>query len=380
MSVQPVAPTQEAPSGRTPPPRAPALEGKPAAANRAARPSGRRWLRLGLFALLPLLLVAGLYWYVTGGATVSESDAYINAKTLGISTDVAGIVMEVDVAENQHVEAGQVLYRLDPLQLQIALDNATANLSLTALTLQAMLEDYKRMLDDAAAQEAQVALDQTSYQRAQLLLTRDAVAQATYDQAQATLEVDKRKLDSLHQQAAVQLQRLGGSASAPLTQHPQYLQAKAQVDEAQRQLDHATVKAPFGGIVTSVPSTTPGRFLGASATAFYLVDTDHVWLDVNPKETEMTYVRAGQSVTVTVDAYPGVIWHGAVDSIGPAAAQQFALLPPQNTSGNWVKVVQRIPIRVQVDAGNKDQPPLRAGMSAEVSVYTGHPRGLPHLF
>ena len=121
-------------------------------------------------------------------------------------------------------------------------------------------------------------------------------------------------------------------------------------------------------------STSP-----ASTTAFYLVDTDHVWVDANPKETELTYVRPGQPVTVTVDTYPDAEWHGIVESISPAAAQEFSLLPAQNTSGNWVKVVQRIPMRVRVDTNDKNLPPLRAGMSVEVDVDTGHARGLPHF-
>ncbi len=380
MSVQPGPPTGKVAEAPSPPPRGPAQRTPAAKPDEAKGASRRRSLRWGLFALLPLVLLVGLYWYVTGGAIMSEDDAYINAQTLGVATDVSGIVKEVDVTENQHVAAGDVLYRLDPLQFQIALDNAKANLALTELTLKSMLEDYQRMLDDAAAQQAQVGLDQTNFDRAEALLRTNAVAQSGYDQAKATLEVDKRRLDSLRQQAAVQLERLGGDQNAPLTQHPQYLQAKAQVDETQRQLDHATVKAPFGGVVTDVPSTTPGKYLAASTTAFYLIDADHVWVDVDPKETEMTYVRPGQPVTVTVDTYPGVVWHGTVETIGPAAAQQFALLPPQNTSGNWVKVVQRVPMRVRIDTSNKDQPPLRAGMSAEVSVDTGHARGFPHLF
>ena len=123
----------------------------------------------------------------------------------------------------------------------------------------------------------------------------------------------------------------------------------------------------------------PGKYLPASTTAFYLVATDHVWVDANPKETELTNVRPGQPVTVTVDTYPDVEWHGTVESISPAAAQEFSLLPAQNTSGNWVKVVQRVPMRVRVDTSDKNLPPLRAGMSVEVDVDTGHARGLPHF-
>jgi len=177
----------------------------------------------------------------------------------------------------------------------------------------------------------------------------------------------------------MQLARLAGDADIPVTQHPQYLQARAQVDEAHRQLDHTVVRAPFAGIVTNVPSIAPGKYLAASTTAFFLVDRDHVWIDATPKETELTYVQPGQSVTVTVDTYPDAQWHGTVESISPAAAQQFSLLPAQNTSGNWVKVVQRVPMRVRVDTSDKNQPPLRAGLSVEVDVDTGHARGAPHF-
>jgi membrane fusion protein (multidrug efflux system) len=333
-----------------------------------------------LFGLLPLALIVGCYWYVTGGQIVSEDDAYVDAQTVGISTDVAGIVSEVAVTENQHVAAGQVLYRLDPLQFQIALDNAKANLAQTALTAESMEEDYKRMLSDAAAMQAQVVLDQTNYARATMLLHNEAEPQSYFDAAKATLDVDKSKLESLRQQAAVQAAKLANKPDIPVTELPQYSQAQAQVAEAQRELDHTVVRAPFGGIVTSVPSIAPGKYLAASATAFYLVDTDHVWVDANPKETELTYVRPGQPVTVTVDTYPGIRWRASVESISPAAAQQFSLLPAQNTSGNWVKVVQRVQVRVRVDTSDKNAPPLRAGMSVEVAIDTGHARGFPHLF
>jgi membrane fusion protein (multidrug efflux system) len=337
-------------------------------------------IRWSLFALLPLVLIIGGYWYVTGGQIMSTDDAYLEADKVGISTDVAGIVKDVEVKENERVTAGQVLYRLDPLQFQIALDNAKANSAQTALSIEAMKQDYARMVSDIAAQQAQVDLDQTNFNRATMLLRSGTITQAAYDQLQATLQTDKSKLDALREQAQVQLARLGGKADIEATQHPQYLQAKAQVEEAQRQLDHTVVTAPFAGIVTDVPAIAPGKYLAASTTAFFLVDTDNVWVNANPKETELTYVRPGEVVTITVDTYPGVEWRGTVESISPAAAQEFSLLPAQNTSGNWVKVVQRVPMRVRVDASDKTKPPLRAGMSVEVDVDTGHARGFPHLF
>lgn len=340
------------------------------------RRSRLRWV---LFALLPIALIGGAYWYVTGGSVMSTDDAYVNAEKVGISTDVSGIVQNVSVHDNEHVSAGQVLYRLDPRQFQIALDNAKANLAQVGETLDSMKEDYNRMLSDAAAQQAQVELDRTNFERAQMLLRSGTASQATYDQANYTLQNDTSKLKALQEHTKVQLARLGGNVDMPTSELPQYLQAKAQVDEAQRQLDHTVISAPFSGTVTNVPAIAPGKYLAASTTAFFLVDTDHLWVDATPKETELTYVRPGQAATVTVDTYPDVQWHGVVESVSPAAAQEFALLPAQNTSGNWVKVVQRVPMRIRLDTSDQKLPPLRAGMSVEVDVDTGHARGLPHF-
>ena len=339
----------------------------------------RRSMRWMLFALLPLVLVGGAYWHVTGGEVMSTDDAYVNAETVGISTDVSGIVQQIEVAENQRVDKGQTLYRLDSRQFQISLDNARANLAQTALSIESMKQDYERMQSDVAAQQAQVALDQATYDRNASLVGTGAVSRATYDQARFTLEAGKGKLKSLRQQAAVQLAKLGGNPDIPTTQHPLFLQAQARVDEAQRQLGDTVVKAPFTGIVTQVSAIAPGKYLAASTTAFYLIAAEHVWVDATPKETELTYVRPGQPVTITVDTYPGADWHGVVQSISPAAAQQFSLLPAQNTSGNWVKVVQRIPLRVRVDTTGKNLPTLRAGMSVVVDVDTDHARGLPRF-
>jgi membrane fusion protein, multidrug efflux system len=372
------APAQERPQPKPPGGDEPAARtNRPPPSKEKSRSSRRRWVRWALFALLPLVLIGGVYWYVTGGQVMSSDDAYVNAQTVGISTDVSGIVQSVEVMDNEHVAEGQVLYRLDPLQFQIALDNAKANLALTALTINSMKDDYRRQLSDVAVQQAQIELDQTNFNRDAKLVRSGGVTEAAYDQARYTLQADMSRLESLRQQAQVQLARLAGNADIPTPQHPQYQQAGAQVAEAQRELDHTIVKAPFSGTVTRVPSIAPGKYLAASITAFYLVDTDHLWIEADPKETEMTYVSPGQPVTVTIDTYPNRQWKGTVQSISPAAAQQFSLLPAQNTSGNWVKVVQRNPMRVSVDTSDKDKPPLRAGMSAEINVETGHARGWP---
>ncbi|HEY2007411.1 MAG TPA: HlyD family secretion protein [Rhizomicrobium sp.] len=341
-------------------------------------PSRRRgWLRPAMFALLPLALVGGAIVYVKGGRTMSTDDAYVNSRQVGISTDVSGIVSEVDVTDNQHVVAGQVLYRLDARQFRIALQNAKANLALVALNLASLRKNYGELVSDSTAQVAQVQFDQATYERYDRLVAANAIAKQTYDQARFTLQTDMSKLAALRQQAQAQLAVLNGDPNTPVAQLPQYLQAEAQVHEAQRQLDDTVVRAPFSGTVTDVPSIAPGKYLAASTTAFYLVDADHVWIDATPKETELTDVRPGQPAVITVDTYPDLQWHGTVESVSPAAAQEFSLLPAQNTSGNWVKVVQRVPLRVRVDSRKANPAILRAGMSVEVGVDTGHARGLP---
>jgi membrane fusion protein (multidrug efflux system) len=199
------------------------------------------------------------------------------------------------------------------------------------------------------------------------------------DQARLNLLTSQQTLVSDKAQLASIVANLDGNPDIPIEQHPQYRQAVAQRDEAARQLRDTVVRAPYNGTVTNVPALEPGMFLPASTAAFNLVDTDQFWVEAQPKETELTGVRPGEPATITVDTYPGREWRGTVASISPAAQSEFSLLPAQNTSGNWVKVVQRIPLRVQIDTTDKSMPPLRAGMSVEVSVYTGHKCGLPHF-
>jgi membrane fusion protein (multidrug efflux system) len=351
----------------------------PTAPQKPPGPSRRRWMRWALFALLPLALIAGAYWYITGGQVMSTDDAYVEADKVGISTDVSGIVKEIDVGDNQEVAAGQVLFRMDDLPFRLALERAEAQIGIVRNDLNALKANYGDM--EAQIKQAQYDIEyyDREFHRQQDLASKNVASQQTFDTARHNLQNAQQKLASLDQQLAAIAANLNGDPNVPVEQHPRYRDAVAQRDEAARQLDHTVVKAPFAGIVTNVPSIAAGKYLQASMTAFYLVAMDHLWVDSNPKETELTFVKPGQPVTVTVDTYPDVEWHGTIESISPAAAQEFSLLPAQNTSGNWVKVVQRIPIRVRVDTSDRNLPPLRAGMSVGVDVDTGHTRGLPHF-
>jgi membrane fusion protein (multidrug efflux system) len=336
-------------------------------------------LRPLLFALLPLALIIGAYWYITGGQVVSMDDAYVEADKVGISTDVPGTVTEVGVTENQHVQAGQILYRLDDLQLRLALARAEAQIGTVRDALNALKANYRDMLSQIQQAQNDIEYFNTEFYRQQDLLAAHVASQSTFDTARRSLQNAQQKLVSLTQQLGAIAANLDDDPTGAVEDKPRYLDAVAQRDEAARQLAHTVVKAPFAGIVTNVPSIAPGKYLQASVTAFYLVAADHVWVVANPKETELTYVRTGQSASVVVDTYPDTQWSGSVESVSPAAAQEFSLLPAQNTSGNWIKVVQRIPVRVRVDTNDKSLPPLRPGMSVEVDVDTGHSRGLPHF-
>ena len=345
----------------------------------AKKAPDRRSVRWSLFLLLPLVLIVGGYWYATGGRVMTTDDAYVEADKVGLSTDVSGIVKTIEVVDNQKVETGEVLFRLDDLPFQLTLRRAEAQVGMVRNALNALKANYRDM--QAQTKQARNDIDyfDVESKRQQDLLREHVASESTFDTAHRNLQNAQQKLASVTQQLAAIAADLDGEPDGPVERNPRYLEAVAQRDEAARQLAHTVVRAPFAGMVTNVPSIAPGKYLAASTTAFFLVATDHVWVDANPKETELTYVRSAQPVAVTVDTYPNVRWTGAVQSISPAAAQEFSLLPAQNSSGNWVKIVQRIPMRVRVDTSDRNLPPLRAGMSVEVDVDTGHARGLPHF-
>jgi len=338
-----------------------------------------------MLAGVAVVAVGGIAFWLTGGRYVSTDDAYVEANKLMVSTDVSGIVSDVDVKEGQFVHKGDVLFRLDPKPFEIAVANAKSQLAQSVLNIRSMEQDYKRMLRDIDAQKAQVQLAQTMYARQQALVKIGGTAQANVDQAEATLGTAAAQDGSLRQQSEVQLAKLGGAIGLPLEKHPEYLQAQATLAEAQRQLEHTIVKAPFDGVVTQVSALQPGAMIVSSLAAFVptsavgLVSGTDKWVTANMKETDLTHVHPGQPVGLVIDTFPDRVFHGTVSAIAPATGATFSVLPSQNSSANWVKVVQRLPLRIAFDP-NEDTSMIRAGMSVTVDIDTGHKRKLSDLF
>jgi membrane fusion protein (multidrug efflux system) len=339
--------------------------------------------RTVLFALLPVALIAAVYFYVTGGATMTTENAYVQADMVGVANDISGIVSKIEVKENQPVAVGDVLFRLDDKPFRLALARADAQLGTTRNDLLAAQANYRDIQAQIAQAQNDIDYYTVAFKRQQQLATNNFTPQSTFDSARRDLQVAQQKLASLKQQSAGLEATLNGAPAADVETYPRYREMLAARDEAARQLDHTTVRAPIAGIATKVPSLQPGQYLAASTASIAIVATDHVWVQAQPKETELTNVKPGQKVTVTVDTYPGVEWSGEVESISPASASSFSLLPAENSSGNWVKVVQRIPMRVSIK-NEPGKPQLRMGMSVELGIDTGKPRGWPapiaHLF
>lgn len=325
-----------------------------------------RRIAMGLGLLVALVVVL---WLVFGGKRyVSTDNAYIQIDTVSLTADVSGPLVAVNVDRNQAVSKGQVLAEIDPQPYRIALDQARADLDTTRNDILSERADYARL----QAQKEQANRDVTYYGRELHRLQRldkSAVSQSQVDTATQKLNQAQSQVQEVDQQLASLKAKLGGGPDVPVEQNPSYQAAQAKLDQAQYNLDHTKIVAPFDGVLGG---STPmvGQHVQSGLPVFKLARKNAVWVQANLKETDLTNVRAGQNATVTVDSYPDVTWKARVQSLSPATGSEFALIPPQNASGNWVKVVQRIPIKlVLLDTAGK--PRLRAGMSSEVSIDTG---------
>jgi membrane fusion protein (multidrug efflux system) len=335
---------------------------------------GRARLRMILLVGLPALAVlVGLGFYLSGGRYISTDNAYVGAQKVLITPDVSDKIVHVAVVEGQHVKPGDELFTLDPEPYRLALDTAQAKLAAAKSNYDKLTTTLKSLATLVDLAHKNVEFKQHDFDRKRSLVKSQAGTQTDVDTAGAALVTAQLQAQFATQQRDTTLSQLLGNPNLPLAEFPEYAQAKAALDNAQRDFGHTIVRAPISGTATQVDNIQVGRFVSAGTPILSVIDDQAPWVDANPKETDITYLRVGQKATLDIDSFPDHTFKGTVVAVSPGTGAQFSILPPQNATGNWVKVVQRVPVRIAFDK-DEDTRLLRSGMSVVVDIDTGHSR------
>ena len=370
--ARPIDPAPAAPVSPSAPPREEALTA-PAPRNRAGLS------RFMLLVVLPAVaVVLGTMWWLSGGRYISTDNAYVGADKSLITPQVTGPIVAVHVREGQRVEAGAPLFDLDSAPYQTALTLAQGRVAAAKVEFVNLQASFASNEDQIRMGEEAVQLRQKDYDRKSNLQRTGAGTAADVDTSRASLLMYQQILAFTRYMQQTTTVKLGGGPEATIDAFPDYIQAKAGLDDAERNLARTHIVAPISGVATQVDQIELGRVAPAGQAVFAIVEDRGLWVDANPKESDLTYVHAGQPASVTIDTFPGREFKGRVCSIAPGTGSQFSILPAQNASGNWVKVVQRVPLRFCFDA-DENTIGLRAGMSANVSIDTGRSRSLGEL-
>jgi membrane fusion protein, multidrug efflux system len=357
---------------------APATDAPAAKKPRRFARMSRKRLRMILLVVLPAIAaLIGFALYLSGGRYISTDNAYVGAQKVLITPDVSDKIIHVAVVEGQHVKPGDELFTLDPVPFRLALEQAKAKLDGARSDYDKLKTNLNSLATLAALARKNVELKQRDVDRKMSLVKTQAGSQADVDTSAAAMVTAQLQAQFVTQQRDTTLNQLLGNPDLPLAQFPEYAQAKAALDAAQRDFDHTVVRAPISGTATQVDNIQVGRFVAAGTPILSVIDDRAPWVDANPKETDITYLRVGQKATLDIDSFPDHTFKGTVVAVSPGTGAQFSILPPQNATGNWVKVVQRVPVRIAFDK-DEDTKLLRSGMSVNVEIDTGHSR-LPFL-
>jgi membrane fusion protein (multidrug efflux system) len=325
-----------------------------------------------------IAVAAGLLLWLQGGRFEQTENAYVKAHMIAVTADVSGRVVEVGVRDNEPVAAGALLFRIDPAPFELAVARAEAQMAVVRTEVEGLRAEHRVALAEAAEAGERIGFLTRQLERQEKLKERGMGLESSYDEARHNLEAARRRLEGARERAARVLAALGGNPAVRADAHPSFLAARAARDAGRDELARVRVVAPAGGIVSNM-RLQPGERVERGVPVFSLIESRQVWVEANFKETQLTHMREGQEVSVVADAYPDARWRGRVSTIAPATKAEFAMLPAQNSSGNWVKVVQRVPVLINLDAPPDGQTPLRAGMTVTARVDTGHVRSLSAL-
>lgn len=330
----------------------------------------RARLRWPLMLALPALLaLGGAYHHLKNQRYVSTDDAFVHAAKDSINARVSGQVIEIAVKDNQPVTKGQLLFRIDPAPYRIAVDRAEARLNTARIQIEALKATYRRQ--QATLQSARDAgdFDQREFERKKALLASDFASRSTFERAETDMKMSRQHVASAQHEAANTVAALNGDPDIDVDRHPAVREARAELERAKLDLSYADIVAPDDGVVTQVDELQVGDYVSGGSTVFSMVSSHDLWIDANFRETDLTHMRPGQAATIEVDAYPGHPFQAHVVSMSPGTGSQFSILPPENATGNWVKVVQRLPVRLELHSPD-GRKALYSGISVVARVDT----------
>ena len=325
-------------------------------------PAGKSALRTVLMLIVPaLLIIGGAYYWLTSGGSVGTDDAQVKQDIVSVSAQVTGPIEQVYVRDGRHVKRGDILFRIDPAPFQVALENAEAQLAAAQLQTSQLRTQAAGTGADIVGEEANLKIKQNALGRQQALLKQGFTTRADYEDALNEVKTAEQQVADAKARAA------NAHAAIAPGEQPSIAQARAAVDKAKLDLERTTVRAPMDGVVENADSLQVGQMAVTGLGMLSVVHSQTAWVEANFKEKDVGKMVPGQRATIEVDAYPGQKFEGHVQSVGAGTGSEFSLLPAQNANGNWVKVTQRVPVRIAFNG--TPSKPMIAGLSVNATVY-----------